>query len=152
MTWLKPLVLFFCVGYAPVLFAADPLDIRGAWRPEQYRLKDGPTHQVTGLITFTEKDWSVLFLIIKDKEPLRGSAEGGTYTLVGDKLVFRHLYNLSGGHAVEGMAASDLAMRARDPKMTDAPAEPCTIQVKDDVLTIFFPSGNQMTFRCSSGQ
>lgn len=106
---------------------------------------------MTGLITFKEKDWSVLFLIIKDKEPLRGSAEGGTYTLEGDKLVFRHLYNLSGGYAVEGMAVSDLTMRARDPKIADVPAESCTIQVKDDVLTIFFPTGNQMTFRLSSG-
>jgi hypothetical protein len=42
-------------------------------------------------------------------------------------------------------------MRARDPKIADVPAESCTIQVKDDVLTIFFPSGNQMTFRRSSG-
>lgn len=151
MNWLKPLVLLICIGYAPVLFAADPLDIQGAWRPEQYRLKDGPTHQVTGLITFTEKDWSVLFLIVKDKEPLRGSAEGGTYTLEGDKLVFRHLYNLSGGGAVEGMAASDLTMVVRDPKTTNIPAESCTIQVKNDILTIFFPSGNQMIFRRSSG-
>ena len=113
--------------------------------------KDGPAHQVTGLITFTDKDWSVLFLVVKDKEPLRGSAEGGTYTLEGDKLVFRHLYNLSGGGAVEGMAASDLTMKARDPKAEDVPAEPCTIQVKNEVLTIFFPSGNQMIFRRSTG-
>ena len=151
MSWLRPLVLLICIGYAPTQFAADPLDIRGAWHPEQYRLKDGPSHQVTGLITFTDKDWSVLFLVVKDKEPLRGSAEGGTYTLEGDKLVFRHLYNLSGGGAVEGMAASDLTMKARDPKAEDVPAEPCTIQVKNEVLTIFFPSGNQMIFRRSTG-
>lgn len=152
---MKPLLKLFTtllfIGYTPALFAADPLDIRGAWRPEEYRLKSGPVHQVTGLITFSEKDWSVLFMIIKDKKPLRGSAEGGTYTLEGDKLTFKHLYNISGGNAVDGMAASEWTMKARDPKSTDAPAEPCTIQINDDVLTIFFPSGNQMIFRRSSG-
>lgn len=126
------------------------LDIRGAWKPETYRLQSGPVHVVTGLISFTEKDWSVLFFIVTDEGPRRGSSEGGTYTLEGDKLTFRHLYNLSGGHAVDGFEASDLSMRVRPPDAVDAPAEPCTIKVKDDLLTIFFPSGNQMTFRRSS--
>ncbi|MCY3772411.1 MAG: hypothetical protein OXG98_10390 [Gemmatimonadetes bacterium] len=125
-------------------------DIRGSWKPETYRLKFGPVHEVTGLITFTEKDWSVLFFIVTDEGPRRGSGEGGTYSLDGDKLTFRHLYNLSGGHAVDGFEASDLSMRVRPPDAVDAPAEPCAIEVKDDLLTIFFPSGNQMTFRRSS--
>lgn len=126
------------------------LDVRGAWKPETYRLKSGPVHEVTGLITFTGKDWSVLFFIVTDEGPRRGSGEGGTYTLDGDKLTFRHLYNLSGGHAVDGFEASDLSMRVRPPDAADAPAEPCTITIADDLLTIFFPSGNQMTFRRSS--
>ncbi len=130
--------------------AAESLDIRGAWKPETYRLKAGPVHEVTGLITFTEKDWSVLFFIVTDEGPRRGSAEGGTYTLDGDKLTFRHLYNLSGGHAVEGFEASDLSMRVRTPDAEDAPAEPCIITVEEDLLTIFFPSGNQMIFRRNS--
>ena len=130
--------------------AAGPLDIRGAWKPETYRLKSGPVHEVTGLISFTEKDWSVLFFIVTDEGPRRGSGEGGTYTLEGDKLTFRHLYNLSGGHAVDGFEASELSMRVRPPDAEDAPAEPCTITIEDDLLTIFFPSGNQMTFRRSS--
>ncbi|MCY3555546.1 MAG: hypothetical protein OXH56_09525 [Gemmatimonadetes bacterium] len=126
------------------------LDIRGAWKPEAYRLKSGPVHEVTGLISFTEKDWSVLFFIVTDEGPRRGSGEGGTYTLEGDKLTFRHLYNLSGGHAVDGFEASELSMRVRPADAEDAPAEPCTITIEDDLLTIFFPSGNQMTFRRSS--
>ena len=129
---------------------ADTLDIRGAWKPESYRLKSGPVHDVTGLISFTEKDWSVLFFIVTDEGPRRGSGEGGTYTLVGDKLTFRHLYNLSGGHAVDGFEASELTMKVRPADAGNAPAEPCTITIEEDLLTIFFPSGNQMTFRRSS--
>lgn len=129
---------------------AGPPDIQGAWKPETYRLKSGPVHEVTGLISFTEKDWSVLFFIVTDEGPRRGSGEGGTYTLDGDKLTFRHLYNLSGGHAVDGFEASELSMRVRPADAEDAPAEPCTITIEDDLLTIFFPSGNQMTFRRSS--
>ena len=129
---------------------AGSLDIRGTWKPESYRLKSGPVHEVTGLIAFTEKDWSVLFFIVTDEGPRRGSGEGGTYTLEGDKLTFRHLYNLSGGHAVDGFEASELSMRVRPADAEDAPAEPCTITIEEDHLTIFFPSGNQMTFRRSS--
>lgn len=135
---------------APAQAAAESLDIRGAWKPETYRLKSGPVHEVTGLITFTEKDWSVLFFIVTDEGPRRGSGEGGTYTLEGDQLTFRHLYNLSGGHAVDGFAASGLSMKVRPKDAADAPAEPCTITIEEDLLTIFFPSGNQMTFRRSS--
>ena len=135
---------------APAQAPSGSLDVRGAWKPETYRLKSGPVHEVTGLITFTEKDWSVLFFIVTDEGPRRGSGEGGTYTLEGDKLTFRHLYNLSGGHAVDGFAASGLSMKVRPKDAADAPAEPCTITIEEDLLTIFFPSGNQMTFRRSS--
>ena len=135
---------------APAQAASGSLDVRGAWKPETYRLKSGPVHEVTGLITFTEKDWSVLFFIVTDEGPRRGSGEGGTYTLEGDKLTFRHLYNLSGGHAVDGFEASGLSMKVRPKDAADAPAEPCTITIEEDLLTIFFPSGNQMTFRRSS--
>ena len=135
---------------APAQAPTGSLDVRGAWKPETYRLKSGPVHEVTGLITFTEKDWSVLFFIVTDEGPRRGSGEGGTYTLEGDKLTFRHLYNLSGGHAVDGFEASGLSMKVRPKDAADAPAEPCTITIEEDLLTIFFPSGNQMTFRRSS--
>ncbi len=143
------LAAFLVLGAVP-LASAEPPDLRGSWRPESYRLKSGPVHEVTGLITFTEKDWSVLFFIMTDEGPRRGSGEGGTYTLDGNKLVFRHLYNLSGGHAVDGFAASDLSMKVRPTDADDVPAEPCTIEIAEDQLTIYFPSGNLMTFRRSS--
>ena len=41
-------------------------------------------------------------------------------------------------------------MRVRPADAADAPAEPCTITIEEDLLTIFFPSGNQMIFRRSS--
>jgi hypothetical protein len=134
-----------------VAAAADPVDLRGAWRPESYRLKDGPVHRVTGLIIFTEKDWSVLFFIVTADGPQRGSGEGGTYTLEGNRLVFRHLYHFAGGKGVAGIPESDLIMKARDADAADVPAEPCTIALEEDLLTIHFPSGNAMTFRRSSG-
>ena len=151
MRWTVQFMLaaLLLLGAVP-LAAAEPPELRGSWRPESYRLKSGPVHEVTGLITFTEKDWSVLFFIVTDEGPRRGSGEGGTYTLDGNKLVFSHLYNLSGGHAVEGFAASDLSMRVRSTDADDAPAEPCTIEIAEDLLTINFPSGNLMTFRRSS--
>lgn len=127
--------------------AAESPDVRGAWRPELYRLKDGTSHTVTGLITFTEKDWSVLFFIMTGEGPQRASAEGGTYQVEGARLVFRHLYHFAG----DRNATADLVMTARDFKTADAPGEPCTFEIKDNLLTIHFPSGNLMTFRRSSG-
>ena len=154
MRWKTLIVLtvFLVPGATPAdaQSATGSLEIRGAWKPETYRLKSGPVHEVTGLITFTEKDWSVLYFIVTEEGPQRGSGEGGTYTLDGDKLTFRHLYNLSGGHAVDGFEASELSMRVRPEDAADAPAEPCTITIEEDLLTIFFPSGNQIIFRRSS--
>ena len=37
--------------------------IIGAWSPESYVLKDGTELQVSGLIFFTAKDWTVLFFV-----------------------------------------------------------------------------------------
>ncbi|MBI4553598.1 MAG: hypothetical protein HY710_15140 [Candidatus Latescibacteria bacterium] len=128
--------------------AADVLDIRGAWRPDTYLLKDGTRHTVTGFIFFTQKDWTVLFFVKDDTGPQRGSGEGGTYTLQGNRLVFTHLYNLSGGKEVKGIPASPLSMAVREP--AGAPTEACTIDLNGDQLTIRFPSGNTMTFRRSS--
>ena len=135
-------------------FSADDSDIRGAWRPELYQMKDGTRHEVTGLITFTEKDWSVLLFIMKKGEPERGSGEGGTYTLDVNKLVFRHLYYFAAGKAIPGVSGSvppsDLPLTARKPDAPDIPSEACTLEVKDDLLTIDFPSGNLIRFRRSS--
>jgi len=121
------------------------VDLRGAWHAQTYTLKDGTRHPVRGSILFTERDWSVVFLVAPDgKKPVRGSGEAGTYRLEGNRLVFAHRYNLGGGQAVEGLPASPLEMNLHGEK--DAPEEACTVEVVGAALTIRFPSGNAMTF------
>lgn len=125
---------------APAL-ARTPVE--GAWHPEIYTLKDGTVREVTGLIFFTDRDWTVLFFIRNEGGGLeRGSGEGGTYSLEGDRLVFTHLYHLSGG-------STPLKLSEKSPE--EAEREDCRIELAGEVLTIHFPSGNQMKFRRSSG-
>ena len=139
--------LLVCAGLASAIDAQAP-DVRGAWRAEQYALKDGPVHEVAGRIFFTSTDWTVLFFVRHDGQLKRASAEGGTYTLSGDQLVFTHLFNYSSGQAVPGLAESPLQMVARDG--AGAPTERCRVELAGDRLTIRFPSGNAMMFRRSS--
>lgn len=121
------------------------VDLRGAWHAQTYILKDGTRHPVRGSILFTERDWSVVFLVAPDGvKPARGSGEAGTYRLEGNRLVFTHRYNLGGGQAVQGLPASPLEMNLHGEK--DAPEEACTVEVALPALTIRFPSGNAMTF------
>lgn len=125
--------------------ASGDLEVRGAWHPDTYILKDGTRHAVRGSIVFTDREWSVLFLIAPDgRTPLRGSAEAGTYRLTGNRLVFSHLYNLSGGGAVEGIPESPFEMNLH--AAGEAPSEPCTVERSGSRLTIRFPSGNAMEF------
>lgn len=147
------LALFLAASltFGHVVQAADSIEIKGAWRPEEYRLREGIVNKVTGLIFFSEKDWSVLFFIVTDLGPQKASAEGGTYQLEGNRLVFKHLYNFSGGKEVAGVKDSEQTMVARNPSVSEIPSEACTIELKNDLLTIHFPSGNLMTFRRSSG-
>lgn len=134
----------------PARGIAQSIDLRGAWKPDRYVLKDGPTHPVDGLLVFTEKDWLVLFFVTADDEPKRGSAEGGTYTLEGDRLELTHLYHLSTGQALPGLAESPLRMVVR--RATGAPEEPCRVEIEGDRMTLHFgPSGNGMSFVRSSG-
>ena len=130
--------------------ASMPDDIRGAWQADTYLLEDGAEHDVEGQIFFAESDWTVLFFVIDDDgEPQRGSAEGGTYTIEGNRLVFTHHQHLSFGNAVPGLPAAPLRMRVAD--TGDAATELCEIELDGDRLTLHFPSGNAMTFRRSSG-
>ena len=119
--------------------------IEGVWRAETYALAGGVSHQVDGTIFFSAGAWQVLFFVV-DEEGVarRGSAEGGSYTLEGDRLTFRHRYNLSGGEAMEGLPASELRMQLRD--AAGEAVEPCTIEISTRRLTIHFPSGNRMIF------
>jgi len=145
MSWLRiaPVLLAAVFFSAPVL-AQSPIEgVEGAWHPEIYTLKDGTVQEVTGLIFFTDRDWTVLFFTKDGRGGLqRGAGEGGTYTLEEDRLVFTHLYHLSGG-------STPLKMSAKSPE--DAELEPCRIELAGEILTIHFPSGNRMRFRRSSG-
>ena len=138
-----------------VVLACQPSDaqepsLHGAWQPERYLIKDGGELVVTGQIFFAERDWTVLFFVLNDEgRPTRGSGEGGTYTLRGDSLTFTHLYHLSAGEAADGLTESTLRMEIHD--AADAATEPCTINLDGEDLTIYFPSGNAMTFRRRSG-
>ncbi len=123
--------------------AGSPL--AGAWETLEYRLASGVTHPVRGRIFFSETDWTVLFFVVDATGAARrGSGEGGTYELDGDRLVFTHLYHLSEGTAMEGLPAAELTMTAR---AGEGPEEPSTIGLDGDQLVIHFPSGNAMTFR-----
>jgi hypothetical protein len=123
------------------------LEIRGAWEPETYVLEDGTRHVVRGRIVFTDSDWLVLFFILDDGEPRRGSGEGGTYTLEGDRLSLTHLFNLSGGEAMASFPETPLRIEARQ---TDGILEVTRVEVEDERLTLYFPSGNSIQFRRTS--
>ena len=126
------------------------VDIQGAWQAERYILKDGAEHPVAGLIFFTGNDWTVLFFVLDESgKARRGSGEGGSFTLSGDRLVFTHRYHLSAGEAMPGLAASELWMVARGPD-DDAPEEPCQVVRDGDRLRLNFPSGYMMTFTRSA--
>lgn len=142
MSWLRiapaALALFFVA--APLI--AQPR-VEGAWHPEVYTLKDGTVQEVTGLIFFTDREWTVLFFTLDGRGGLtRGAGEGGTYTLEGNRLTFTHLYHLSAG-------STPLKMSAKSPGAAEV--EPCQIELEGELLTIHFPSGNRMRFRKSSG-
>lgn len=142
MSWFRIApVLLAVVSFSASVLAQSPVE--GAWHPEIYTLKDGTVQEVTGLIFFTDRDWTVLFFTKDGQRELeRGAGEGGTYTLEGDRLVFTHLYHLSGG-------STPFRMSAKSPE--DAELEPCRIELAGEMLTIYFPSGNRMRFRRSSG-
>ncbi len=128
---------------------AGTQEIAGAWQAETYVLKDGVRHPVDGLLFFTGRDWSVVFFVLDDEgTPQRGSAEGGTYTLEGDRLVLTHRYNLSGGKALQGLPASDWRLQVSGPQ--EATTEPTRIERVGGRLTLHFPSGNRMEFNKSS--
>jgi hypothetical protein len=133
----------------PVEVAAqDGADVRGAWSAQRYVLATGAVHEVRGQIFFAERDWQVLFFVMGEEGPERGSGEGGTYERTEDGVVFSHLFNLSVGEAMEGLEEAPLRMTARGAE--GAPLEPTRLDVEGDVLTLYFPSGNRMMFRKSS--
>ncbi len=137
----KALYLLVWLLAAGTLQAAD---LQGVWKPELYRLKDGSELQVDGHIFFGQKEWTVLFFVLEDGQIRRGSAEGGTYTLQGEDLVFTHLYHLSSAQAVKSLPQSPLRMEIQ--KASQASREACTVRLQANRLTLHFPSGNSMHF------
>jgi hypothetical protein len=132
----------------PARTPASP-DLRGGWETERYFLVGGMEHPLKGRIFFTGKEWTVLFFVMgSDADPKRGSAEGGTYTLAGDRLVFVHRYHLSFGEPMAGLKESPMRMSVQE--NAEAPNEHCTVELRGEILTIHFPSGNRMRFRRSS--
>ena len=146
-SWLALLAAMGALSVGAASAAAQATsDVHGAWAAERYLMAGGGEHEVQGRIFFSEHDWQVLFFVVDEVgEVRRGSGEGGTYTLDGEGLVFTHLFNLSAGEAMDGLAAQELSMVSRSPE--DAPTEPTRVDVEGDLMTLFFPSGNRMTFR-----
>jgi hypothetical protein len=129
--------------------SAQDSDVQGAWNAETYIMSAGAEHRVEGRIFFTESDWQVVFFVVDDHgEIRRGSAEGGTYTLDGDALTFRHMHNFSTGEAMEGLEEAPLRMVYRE--MEDATEEAANVYVEGERLTLAFPSGNKLLFTRSS--
>ncbi len=104
----------FCRA-TPVHAQENDSTLQGAWAAETYVLKDGTSHSVTGRIFFTSTEWTVLFFVMGEAgKPSRGSAEGGTYSLRGDRLVFSHLFNFSAGDELPGLPAAPMQMISRE--------------------------------------
>ncbi len=134
--------------------AAAPDPIVGSWRPRAYRL-EGEELPVDGRIVFlaSRKDgasgeWFVNFFVTGEEgAAIRGSAEGGEWSRDGRSLLLTHQFHLSAGDAVGSLPAAPLAMALRSAAEAAANhQEPCEVTVDEDLLTLFFPSGNSMTF------
>ncbi len=129
--------------------ARGQASVEGAWVADRYLLASGTEYPVQGQIFFAMGQWQVLFFVMdEDGEPQRGSGEGGTYERTADGVVFRHLFNLSVGTSMPGLPEAPLRMVARGAE--GAPLEPTRVDVVGDVLTLYFPSGNRMTFRSAA--
>ena len=142
VTLVTAAVLLIVVPNPSSLVAQQP-DIRGSWHAREYVLAGGDSHEVRGQIQFTMQDWLVLFFVMDGERPARGSAEGGRYTFEGDHLTFEHLHDFSVGEALPGLGESPLRMETRT---AQGALEPARAVVDGDRLTLYFPSGNYMTF------
>ncbi|MDH3222100.1 MAG: hypothetical protein OEO23_00180 [Gemmatimonadota bacterium] len=134
------------VGVAATAAEAQSTDaLEGVWSADRYLLAEGSGHEVEGRIFFTGGHWQVLFFVMDGAGVARrGSGEGGTYQRTADGVVFSHLFHLSIGDAMPGLAEAPLRMVVQAPE--EAPLEPTRVDVDDAILTLRFPSGNRMTF------
>jgi len=115
----------------------------GSWKPTRYILKDGSSKNVDGHIFFSKSQWSVVFFVLDaEGNPANGSAEGGEYELEGNQLTFQHLYNLSD---IQKGATGEISKVLRNGE-EEMPEEVCKIEFDEELLVIYFPSGNAMIF------
>ncbi len=120
-------------------------DIAGMWRCHTYVLADGSSHPLDGHISFASRDWMVLFFVLDDRgAALRGSGEGGTYELEGDRLTFIHRRVLATGVAVGSLPDSPLRMEVNRAGL--GKPEAARVKISGSSMTIFFPSGNRIHF------
>ncbi|MEQ9423569.1 MAG: hypothetical protein RJQ09_04065 [Cyclobacteriaceae bacterium] len=115
----------------------------GAWQPQRYILQNGSTVDVDGHIFFSQSEWSVVFFTVDENgDVLNGSAEGGDYALDGNRLTFRHKYNMSD---IDKGNSTQLRKELKK-SSGEYTEETCKIEIKEGVLAIYFPSGNAMIF------
>ncbi len=124
--------------------AAEPANpLIGGWRAEHYYLKDGSDYPLLGQILFTEKNFTVIYIVVKDGKPQRGSGEGGDYAVEGNHVTFIHHYIASTpAKAITGLKAQTLEAKKWEKDLV----EPSTFEVKEDHMTLFMPSGNRLTW------
>ena len=80
----------------------------------------------------------MLFFVQDDGgETRRGSGEGGTYTLVGDRLTFTHQYHLSAGEEVASLDPAPLRMSVKE--TSEAAREPCRVEIEGELDDHPFP-------------
>jgi hypothetical protein len=156
--WIAVLAMFLLAGLIsppshsetqapPALMRVVANPLIGGWKADTYFLKDGSNYPLVGQILFTEKTWSVLFIVMKDGKSQRGSGEGGEYTVEGNHVTFIHHFMISTA-APEIPGLKEQPMRALE--WDKANVEVSTFEVAGDRMTLFMPSGNRLTWTRSS--
>jgi hypothetical protein len=132
-------------GESPFKVPENPLI--GGWLAQSYYLKDGTEYPLLGQILFTRSNWTVLYIVVVDGKPQRGSGEGGEYTADENAVTFVHHYIASTpAPSVPGLKAQPQRTWQWEPAVTEA----SSFEIKGDQLTLFMPSGNRLTWVRSS--
>ena len=148
MNYLKLFILSLaCTSFIACAKAPVPQQsLAGAWRPVVYQLHQGERETVDGILFLNDGVWSVVFFVLDEGgEPIRGSGEGGSYTIDGDQLALTHRFVLSAGQPVGTSHQDPLRMELYGDGGA-AGVEKCSYTIADDRLTLFFPSQNEMIF------
>ncbi len=125
---------------------ASDTPITGFWMPKKYVMTTGESKDVTGHISFGKDQWSVVFFVLDSAgNPASASAEGGEYQLENNNLTFWHSYNFSDiSKGTVGNLTKSISPDENRQK------EFCHIELEENTLVIYFPSGNAMIFSKSS--